>query len=77
MLANRLREIRAKKGITQTDLAKRASISRAYLAKVEKGEYNPTTEVALRLSRVLETPLTEIFFERDVQHCAQTQEVPQ
>lgn len=71
-MTNRLQKLRKQQGLTQTELARRAQITRSYLSAVENGKYNPTTEVALRLARVLGRSVNEVFFDDGVQHAAQS-----
>jgi transcriptional regulator with XRE-family HTH domain len=49
-----VRELRHRRGWSLQGLAGRASISKAYLLKLEKGEANPTEDVIKRLAAALE-----------------------
>ncbi|MBE3570193.1 MAG: helix-turn-helix transcriptional regulator [Bacillales bacterium] len=48
-------------GWTQEELAKKADISRAYLANIEAGKYTPSLEVAKKLSEILKKSVDELF----------------
>lgn len=48
-------------GFTQEELAKKAKISRAYLANIEAGKYNPSLEVAKNLSIILDMSIDDLF----------------
>ena len=61
-LGNNLRKLRRDAGITQQGMAERAGISRQAYAALESGGANPSTEVALRLSRALGRPVEDLFF---------------
>ena len=61
-LQNNLRKLRLKAGLSQQALAKRASVSRQAYAALEAGTANPSTELALRLARVLGRGVESIFF---------------
>lgn len=51
-----LRQYRTRSGLTQLDLAVRASVSRPYISHLESGDrpYVPSREVVLALARVLD-----------------------
>jgi len=59
---NRLRELRARHGLTQEALAKAIGVSRQTIIAMEKGRYNPSVQVALLLARVLGEPVESIFW---------------
>ena len=56
-----LRRARAAAGCSQESLAQSAGISRQAYAAVESGGATPSTEVALRLARALDTPVEGLF----------------
>ena len=61
-LATVLMKLRESKGVTQEDLAKRARVSRGYLAALEAGhKKNPSLEILKRLARALGVPVTELL----------------
>ena len=62
---NRLGEIRARRGLGASELARRISVSRQTIYAIEAGTYLPNTEVALHLARVLEVTVDELFSLRD------------
>jgi putative transcriptional regulator len=57
----KLVKTRKELGLTQEELAKRADISRAYLANLEAGKYTPSLEVASKLSFILNKTMDELF----------------
>ncbi len=59
---NRLKELRARHGLTQEALAKAIGVSRQTIIAMEKGRYNPSVQVALLLARVLGEPVESIFW---------------
>jgi transcriptional regulator with XRE-family HTH domain len=61
VLSERLKHFRGKKGWTQEDLAKRATINRTYLAEIERGRRNPSLRNLIKLSNALEIPLIALF----------------
>ncbi len=61
-LRNNLKNLRLDAALTQQGLAEQAGISRQAYSAVEAGVANPSTEVALRLARVLEQGVESVFF---------------
>ncbi len=61
-LANRLRELRTANNMTQQELADLVDVSRQTIIAIEKGQYNPTTVLALKLARVFATAVEKIFW---------------
>lgn len=47
--------------MTQQELADRARVTRQTILSIEKGRYNPTIGLALRLAAIFEVPVEEIF----------------
>ncbi|CCK82450.1 substrate-binding domain-containing protein [Desulfobacula toluolica] len=64
----RLKEIRNKKNFTQTQLADLVGLKRQAIYDMEAGRYLPNTSVALRLARVLDTSVEDIFYEKLQEH---------
>ena len=60
-LSNRLREARAARGWTQADLAERVGVTRKTINTVENGVFIPSTLLALKLARALETTVEALF----------------
>jgi putative transcriptional regulator len=58
---NKLKIERAIKNLTQDDLAKLIGVSRQTINSIEKGRYVPSTVLALKISKVFEKPVNEIF----------------
>jgi len=54
-------DIRKRKGITQEQLALEAEMSVSYLRTIEHGQANPTIKTIVRLSTVLEEPISIVF----------------
>lgn len=63
-LAARLRKLRADKGMSPDDVAKKAKISRTYLWELEKdeaGAKKPSADVLLRIAEALGVSLAELL----------------
>jgi transcriptional regulator with XRE-family HTH domain len=59
----RIRELRAKRNLTLDGLARRASVSRAMLSRIERGESSPTAQLLGRVCGGLGTTLSVLFSE--------------
>ena len=60
-MKNRIRVERAEKRITQQDLAERCGVSRQTINAIESGKFIPSTVLALKIARVFEKAVEEIF----------------
>ena len=61
-LSNGLAEARKVAGLTQEQLAVAAEVSRQTIGAIEKGEYNPSTLLALRFAMLLGVTVEELFW---------------
>ena len=61
-LNNRLKELRAARGLNQQELGSLLGASRQTISLIERGDYNPSVTLALRIARVFEKPLEEVFY---------------
>lgn len=68
-------ETRKNKGWTQENLASGVGISRAYLANIERGEYDPSLKVAQLLSKKLGVSTDKLFFEDHARKTNKNEEV--
>jgi len=60
-----MKSVRAMKDLTQAELAEKVGVSRQTINLIEKGDYNPTINLCLRIAKVLETSLDTLFWEDD------------
>ena len=56
-----LKQIRKAKGLSQTALARKARVSRAYVFRLEAGGSDPTVGVLQRLAKALGVPVTKLL----------------
>jgi transcriptional regulator with XRE-family HTH domain len=56
-----VRELRARRGLSQEELGFRSGLHRNYVGAMERGELNPTFGTLLRVRRGLDLPLTELL----------------
>lgn len=60
-MKNNLKVQRAKKDLTQEHLAKLLGVSRQTINSIEKNRYVPSTLLALKLSKIFEVNVNDIF----------------
>lgn len=63
---NRVKELRTAAGLRQEDLARRVAVSRQTIISIETGRYNPSLELAWRLSRALGVQIEDLFLFKEV-----------
>ncbi|HLV49573.1 MAG TPA: helix-turn-helix transcriptional regulator, partial [Erysipelothrix sp.] len=47
--------------LTQADLAEMVGVSRQTIISLEKGSYNPSLELAFKISKVLKASIDDLF----------------
>ena len=60
-LLNRLKEYRSKLGINQTELGKRAGVSRQTISLIERGDYSPSVTLALKIAKICQVAVEDII----------------
>jgi len=60
-MKSRLKELRARDGLNQSELAKRAKISRQTVSLIEREEYMPSLLIAVRIAKVFQESIENIF----------------
>lgn len=61
LLKNKIKAIRKKLGITQEQLAKQCGVVRQTINCIENDKYDPTLELAFKLSKTLKVKVDELF----------------
>jgi putative transcriptional regulator len=65
-MRTRIKELRARMGYTQADLAKLVGVRRETISFVENGEYNPSLLLAVRIATAFGEPVEAVFlFDED------------
>lgn len=64
-MRNRIKELRDEKGLTQKQLAEKVGVRRETILFLEKGKYNPSLDLAYRVSRALGTDIESLFIFED------------
>ena len=60
-MKTRIKELRAREDITQEELARKVGVSRQTILYIERGEYNPSLLLALKICKVLGCKVEELF----------------
>jgi len=60
-MKTRIKELRARYGLTQEELADKVSVTRQTMLYLEKGKYNPSLMLAHRIALALHTTIDEVF----------------
>jgi DNA-binding XRE family transcriptional regulator len=64
VLHNRLAVLRAERGLSRQELADALSVNYQTIGYLERGEYNPSLELALRAAEYFGLPVEAIFSRR-------------
>lgn len=59
----KLKAARAGMDMSQDDLAKACEVSRQTISSIEKGDYNPTINLCIKICKVLNKTLDELFWD--------------
>lgn len=60
-MKTRIKELRARYNLTQEDLARKVGVRRETILFIEKGDYNPSIELAHKVAKALKTTIDELF----------------
>lgn len=58
---NNIRELRKKLGLTQEDVANKLNVTRQTINAIENNKYNPTLELAMKLAKLFNSTVEELF----------------
>lgn len=61
-LGNRVRELRARDNLTQSDLAEAVDVTRQTIVALEKGSYTPSLLLAMNIAKKFNLPVEDIFY---------------
>jgi len=59
----KMKAARALKDLSQQELADLCGVSRQTINAIEKGDYNPTIQLCIKICKVLDKTLDELFWE--------------
>ena len=60
-MENSIKSERAKKNITQEELAKKVKVSRQTINAIEKGKTDPKLSIGINIAKILKKKVEEIF----------------
>ncbi len=61
-LKNRIKETRAKSGLSQSQLAEMVGVSRNTISSIETGQFSPTAKLAYIICIALDKKFEELFY---------------
>ena len=59
----RMKLARIEKDLSQQELAERVGVTRQTIGLIEKGRYNPSLNLCLRIAKALDKTLDQLFWE--------------
>ena len=62
MLSNRVYDLRTAAGKTQEELAEAVEVTRQTIIALEKGNYSPSVQLALKISHFFNKCVDEVFY---------------
>jgi len=61
----KLKLARIEKNLNQQELADRVNVTRQTIGLIEKGNYNPTLNLCIKIAKALDRTLDQLFWEVD------------
>ncbi|KRL06674.1 helix-turn-helix transcriptional regulator [Liquorilactobacillus hordei] len=62
MFKNKVKVFRVEAGLSQKELSSSVGVTRQTMSLIEKGEYNPSISLCLRICYKLDKKLNEVFW---------------
>ena len=60
-IGNKINQLRKLSGMTQEQLAEKVGVRRETIMRLEAGKYNPSLKLAIDISKIVDTPIDELF----------------
>lgn len=60
-LKNRLKEYRARINVNQHEMGQLVNVSRQTISQIERGDYSPSVTLALKIAKVFNASVEDIF----------------
>jgi putative transcriptional regulator len=64
-MKNKIRALRKELELRQEDIANQLGVTRQTIIAIENDKYNPSLELAMKLAKLLNTTVEELFFPDD------------
>jgi transcriptional regulator with XRE-family HTH domain len=77
VIANRLKELREAKHLSQLDIQQRTGLLRCYISRVENGHTVPAVETLEKFARALEVPMYQLFHDGEAEASVRKSNTPQ
>jgi len=61
VIYNRIAVLRVERGMSRKDVAAAAGVNFQTIGYLERGEYSPSLELALKLAQLFELPVEQVF----------------
>ncbi len=61
-MKNNIKQLRKQAGLRQEDMANQLGVTRQTIIAIENDEYNPALELAMKIARLLNKNVEDIFF---------------
>lgn len=61
LFGQRIRDLRAERGLNQEELAEKVGVFRTYMSRIETGAANPTLTMVYALADALDVPVVDLF----------------
>lgn len=61
----KLKVARLEKSLSQQELADKVEVTRQTIGLIEKGKYNPSLNLCIKISKVLNRTLNDLFWEEN------------
>lgn len=61
-MRNNIKQLRKQAGLRQEDMAAQLGVSRQTIIAIENDKYNPTLELAMKIAKLLDLRVEDIFF---------------
>lgn len=60
-MKNRIKVLRAERNMTQAELAAEVQVSRQTINAIETGKFDPSLQLAFKISKLFQLPIENIF----------------
>ena len=64
-MRNKIKQLRKDAGLRQEDMANKLGVSRQTIIAIENNKYNPTLELAMKIAKLLQLHVEDIFLLED------------